>query len=102
MPIVRLLFECITRRRAPFSPYYNQLDRFQPLPQLRIIFESNAKQGIAILFHEPFGPRLPWFEDQPRFHITAPETIAHYLSRDTKNIIFRFARNEKSCRREAL
>ena len=60
----------ITLRRGPFSLFYNQLDRLQPLLRLRIIFETNAKQGIAILFHESFGAGLPRFENQPRFHLT--------------------------------
>ncbi len=62
------------RRRRPFCPFDNQLDRLQPLPQLRVVPETNAQQGLAVLFHEILGSSLPRFEDQPRFHITPSET----------------------------
>jgi len=59
----------ITRRgRGPVSTFHDQLDRLQPLPRFPIILETNAQQGIAVLFDEPFGPGLTRFEDQPRFH----------------------------------
>jgi hypothetical protein len=31
------------------------------------------------LFHKPFGSGLPWFENQPRFHKTAPKTDARFV-----------------------
>ena len=57
-------------RRCPFSSFDDKFDRFDPLPRLRIIPESDAKQGIAVLFHQAFGPPLARFEDQPCFHST--------------------------------
>ncbi len=64
------------RRRCPVSSLDNQFDRFQPLSQFCIISETNAKQGIAVLFRQTFGPSLTRSENQSRFHSNPPETIA--------------------------
>ncbi len=57
------------RRRLPFSPFDNQLDRLQPLPQRCVVPGTNAQQGLAVFFHEVLGTPLPRLKDQPRFHL---------------------------------
>jgi hypothetical protein len=37
-------------------------DRLQPLPRLCIVPETNAQEGIAVLFHQSFGSPLAGFQ----------------------------------------
>ena len=55
-------------RLLPVGFLDNQLERLQPLTLLGIIPVAHANQGGAVLFNQSFGPSLPRFENQTRFH----------------------------------
>lgn len=72
------------RRLIGFLDY--QLDGLQPLARLGIVSEPHANERRAVFFHQPFGPSLPWLENQTGFHVALLKVVALLLGR--KNTTF--------------